>query len=175
MNLSNSEMGLIAVGCVAGGVLYYMRRPSEHFTWEELTASTTADQLGLDNTPDLAARLNLIKLAREILEPIRAEFGAIRVNSAYRSPEVNEAIGGSSTSKHMLGLAAAITAYDYPNVTNDDIATWLWDNGYDLPLEQVITYEDTTHLHVALDLDSPPREEFLVHTYEGTYLPWKPS
>jgi zinc D-Ala-D-Ala carboxypeptidase len=173
--MTDTEVGLIAVGCVAGGVIYYMRRPSEHFTWEELTASSTAESLGLDNTPGLAERLNLIRLAREILEPLREEFGAIKVNSAYRSPEVNEAIGGADDSKHMLGLAADITAYAYPEVTNDDMATWLWNNGHDLPLQQVITYEDTTHLHVALDLNSPPKEEFLVHTADGLYLPWSPN
>jgi len=171
--VTDSEVGLIAVGCVAGGVIYYMRRPSEHFTWEEMTTSAAAEREGLDNTPGLAERLRLIKLAREILEPLRAEFGAIRVNSGYRSPEVNEAIGGDDESQHMVGEAADITAYDYPAVTNEMMAEWLYDNQNDFPLGQVITYDDTTHLHVSLQNENNDKE-FLVHRTDDTYDPWRP-
>lgn len=82
---------------------------SENFTLEELTASTTAANRGIDNTPTEQARKQLERLAKEVLQPIRDAYGhSIVVNSGYRSPKVNAAVGGSKTSQHMKGEAADI-------------------------------------------------------------------
>ena len=83
---------------------------TQHFSMEELTASDYADRHGIDNTPPFKVRENLRYLA-EKLEKVREimQNRPIHVNSAYRSPMLNEAIGGSVTSAHMKGLAADIT------------------------------------------------------------------
>jgi len=81
---------------------------SEHFSLEELTVSETAARKGLDNTPDNDALFDLKRLA-SFLEDVRAAVGKpLRINSAYRAPEVNSSVGGSKTSQHCKGQAADI-------------------------------------------------------------------
>lgn len=79
----------------------------QYFTIEELCRSSKAKSLGIDNTPTQEAVENLTKLITECLNPIREAYGkGISITSGYRSPAVNEAVGGSSTSQHMKGQAA---------------------------------------------------------------------
>ena len=81
-----------------------------YFTIEELCASDTARRRGIDNTPDAAKRQKLQTLIEQLLDPIRAAWGApIVVNSGYRSPKLNAAVGGVSTSQHLRGVAADIS------------------------------------------------------------------
>lgn len=81
---------------------------SPHFTLNELTVSETGARRGLDNTPGPEELANLRRIAN-LLEQVRALTGKpIIVNSGYRSPAVNKAVGGSPTSAHMTGLAADI-------------------------------------------------------------------
>ena len=88
---------------------------TEHFTFAEMTASTTAKRLGLNNVPDGAALYQLTKTA-EMLERVRALLGVpITVTSAYRSPQVNKAVGGRTSSDHCKGMAADIVAPRFGN------------------------------------------------------------
>ncbi|PYS07765.1 MAG: peptidase M15 [Acidobacteria bacterium] len=82
---------------------------SEHFSLEELTASEVAARAGIDNTPSAEVMRNLLRLA-EGLELVRAALGnnPIHVTSGYRSPRLNQMVGGSKNSMHTLGLAADI-------------------------------------------------------------------
>ncbi len=81
-----------------------------YFTIEELCASDTARWRGIDNTPDAAKRQKLQTLIEQLLDPIRAAWGSpIAVNSGYRCPKLNAAVGGVSTSQHLRGEAADIT------------------------------------------------------------------
>ncbi len=83
---------------------------SEHFTLEEMTFSEAASRRNLDNTPDEEALDNL-KHTAECMEKVRDLLGsAIAVNSAYRSPEVNKAVGSTSKkSQHLSGQAVDFT------------------------------------------------------------------
>ena len=82
---------------------------SEHFTLEELCKSQTAIRMGIDNSPSTSQVDSLRYLAQRILEPVRSEYGVpYTPSSGYRSPDLNRAIGGSSTSQHCLGQAADI-------------------------------------------------------------------
>ncbi len=82
----------------------------KYFTIEELCASDTARRRGIDNTPDAVKRQKLQTLIEQLLDPIRAAWGGpIAVNSGYRSPALNRAVGGVSTSQHLKGEAADIT------------------------------------------------------------------
>ncbi|MDR0213243.1 MAG: DUF882 domain-containing protein [Comamonas sp.] len=85
-----------------------------HFTLAEMTASTTARRLGLDNTPTDEALANLQRTA-EMLERIRTHLGgkAIIVTSGYRGRQVNQAVGGATSSDHMSGQAADIQVPAY--------------------------------------------------------------
>src|SRR5260221_13954770 len=80
---------------------------SEHFTLEQLTASETAIRKGIANDPSPEQIANLTELARA-LEGVRAVLGPFHVNSAFRSPKVNAALGGSVNSAHLEGYAADI-------------------------------------------------------------------
>jgi putative chitinase len=82
-----------------------MSKPlSEHFSWEEAIRSSKADELGLVNLPDSKATGNIIVTASK-LEEVRALVGPLIISSWYRSPAVNKAIGGVSTSAHTTGCA----------------------------------------------------------------------
>ena len=98
---------------------------SANFTLKELTKSDTATRLGLDNTPDEEALENLKTLCKMVLQPVRDNFGRVTVNSGYRSPESNAAVGGSKTSDHCKGMAADI---EVDGIANPDLAQWIMDN-----------------------------------------------
>lgn len=81
-----------------------------YFTIEELCASETARRRGIDNRPSAEIVGKLQTLIEQLLDPIRAVWGdPITVNSGYRSPKLNAAVGGVSTSQHLKGEAADIT------------------------------------------------------------------
>lgn len=82
---------------------------SKNFTYEELIASTTASNKGIDNTPteDQVAQLKL--LCEKVLQPIRDKYNhPIIITSGFRCKALNKAVGGSNTSQHMMGQAADI-------------------------------------------------------------------
>jgi zinc D-Ala-D-Ala carboxypeptidase len=86
---------------------------TNHFTLQELTRSSTAQRLGLDNTAPQEIVPRLILLA-EMLERIRAAVRSpVIVTSGYRCRAVNEAVGGVKTSDHTQGHAADIVAPGY--------------------------------------------------------------
>lgn len=83
----------------------------KYFTIKELTKSSTAESKGIDNTPTPEVERNLTALVENVLDPLRTIYGKpITVNSGYRCPELNKAVGGSATSDHVKGFAADITA-----------------------------------------------------------------
>lgn len=91
-------------------------RLTDHFSLAELTASTTAQRLGLSNELPPALFGNVQELA-DMLERVRAQLGGkpLIVTSAYRSREVNRAVGGVATSDHTLGHAADVVCPAFGN------------------------------------------------------------
>ena len=82
----------------------------KYFTIEELCKSQVASTKAINNLPTKDITLNLTNLVLKILDPLREKYGKpIIVNSGYRCPELNKAVGGSKTSDHQYGLAADIT------------------------------------------------------------------
>ena len=80
---------------------------TRNFTLEELTASTIARSLKIDNTPTTQAIINLTALAVIVLQPLREAMGqSIKIGSGYRSVKLNAAVGGVSNSQHVSGQAA---------------------------------------------------------------------
>ena len=102
---------------------------------KEATKSITALRLGIDNTPNGDALSNMKELAEKVFEPLRAWVGgAIKVNSFYRSPALNEAIGGSSRSQHCKGQAIDIDDV-YGHKTNAEMFNFIKD---ELSFDQMI-------------------------------------
>jgi uncharacterized protein YcbK (DUF882 family) len=82
---------------------------SEHFSYAELTKSTTAARKGISNAPSKEHAANLVTLCNEVLEPLRKLYGRpIRISSGYRSPALNKLVGGSLASHHCIGMAVDI-------------------------------------------------------------------
>jgi uncharacterized protein YcbK (DUF882 family) len=104
-----------------------------NFSLHELTKSEVALRLNIDNTPNEAEIDALRLLAEKVLQPVRDHYGVgVKVNSGYRSPETNQAAGGSKTSDHCLGRAADI---EIPGIPNAELAHWIM---YNLEYTQLI-------------------------------------
>jgi zinc D-Ala-D-Ala carboxypeptidase len=145
-----------------------------NFSLHELTKSETALRLGLDNTPDDEATENLRLLCEKVLQPVRDHYGkGVKVNSAYRSPESNAAVGGSKTSDHCKGMAADI---EIPGVANADLAQWIMDN---LDYTQLILefytpgIPDSGWVHISYDPANLRKQELTATKVAGKtqYLP----
>ena len=79
---------------------------SKHISYKEGVYSRTATRLSIDNNPDDRQILNMCLIADEVFEPLRMWVGGpIKINSFFRSPELNTAIGGSTKSQHCQGQA----------------------------------------------------------------------
>jgi zinc D-Ala-D-Ala carboxypeptidase len=133
---------------------------SANFTLKELTRSDTATRLGLDNNPNNEALENLKLLCEKVLQPVRDHFGkSVTVNSGYRSPESNAAVGGSKTSDHCKGMAADI---EIVGIANADLAQWIMDN---LDYTQLILefytqgIPDSGWVHVSYDPNNLKKQE----------------
>jgi hypothetical protein len=102
---------------------------SKNLTLAEVTKSTTAKRLGIDNTPDEWTTENLRQVALNIFQPLREAFGCpIYVSSGYRSGELNTAIGGSTRSQHVEGRALDLDADVYGGCTNSQVFNWIKEN-----------------------------------------------
>lgn len=119
---------------------------AEFFTKSELTRSDTARIRGIDNTPTPEASAALDALMRNVLDPIRRMWGKpIIVNSGYRCPKLNAAIGGSATSQHMKGEAADITAGD--PTKNKELFDMIAQSA--IPFDQLIDEKNYRWIHVS--------------------------
>lgn len=96
-----------------------------NFSLAEMIKSETAVRRDMDNIPGTVEIDNLRVLCEQILQPIRDAYDrGVKVNSGYRSPDVNAAVGGSRTSDHCKGQAADI---EIPGVPNGDLAQYVAD------------------------------------------------
>jgi hypothetical protein len=99
---------------------------SQHFNLKEFTKSETATRKRIDNTPNLEHANNLKMVCENILEPVRKHFGKpVRINSGYRGPALNKAVGGSAKSQHCNGEAVD---FEIDGLPNPDLAKWVADN-----------------------------------------------
>lgn len=119
---------------------------AEFFTKSELTRSDTARIRRIDNTPTPEASAALDALMWNVLDPIRRMWGRpIIVNSGYRCPKLNAAVGGSATSQHMKGEAADITAGD--PTKNKELFDMIERSA--IPFDQLIDEKGYRWIHVS--------------------------
>ena len=115
---------------------------SKNFTLAELTKTST----GLPNALPKHLEGNIQSLVDNVLQPVRDALGVIIVTSCYRSPEVNKAIGGSSTSQHCLGQAADLKFKG----GNDVLFNWLKENtDFDQLIWEFGTDEEPSWVHIS--------------------------
>ena len=127
---------------------------TQHFSFEELTR-TGQSALQDKNRKEAQAYIPRLKALAEMLEVIRAKFGPVRVNSAFRCPALNGATPGSSkTSQHMLGEAADIVC---PAVTVDELHRWIvCESG--IPYGQCILEKPPGSAWLHISLGAPYRD-----------------
>lgn len=137
---------------------------SPNFTLEELTHSEVAERQGLDNTPNEDVKANLVRLAK-FLEQVRTVLGRpVMVNSAYRSPAVNAAVGSKPTSQHCLGCAADIKV---PGLTPDNVVRELLKTN--LEYDQIIReFDSWVHISIPNKFADKPRKNALIIDKSGT-------
>ena len=101
---------------------------SKYFTLEEFIRSNTAERMGIDNVPkDEEVIKNLRNLCLEVLQPLRDYVGApVHINSGYRCPELNVAVGGVKNSQHCRGEACDIRIASPKQ--GREWAAWIEDN-----------------------------------------------
>jgi len=151
---------------------------SDNFTFGEMVR-TSHRHINNMPGPDETARLK--KLCQEFLEPIREKFGPLWITSGFRCRELNEAIGGSSTSAHVDGCAADFVPIVQPPllaIPTIEIVDWVVDHS-GLDFDQIIDeYSSTANwIHIGMlkpGWTQPPRREALTMR-QGRYFPFDRS
>ena len=135
---------------------------SDHFSFEELTHT---DHREFDNTPNASELANLVRLAG-FLEKVKSllDNRSVMVNSAFRSKQVNDAVGSKDSSQHRVGCAADLRI---PNMTPDEVVRAVIAS--DLPFDQVIReFDRWTHISIPNTADAKPRRQALIIDRSGT-------
>jgi zinc D-Ala-D-Ala carboxypeptidase len=127
-----------------------MSNISDHITLKEGINSFTAKRKGIDNTPDEYQVTNMYILAHKVFEPLRKWVGgSIKINSFFRSEELNKAIGGSSKSQHCEGRAIDIDDI-YGHKTNAEMFEYIKENlDFDQMIWEFGSDENPDWIHVS--------------------------
>lgn len=108
---------------------------SKHISGREAIESYTAKRKGIENIPSEYQLTNMVAIAENVFEPLRKWVGGpIKINSFFRSPELNKAIGGSSKSQHCEGRAIDIDDV-YGHKSNAEMFNYIKNN---LDFDQLI-------------------------------------
>ena len=150
---------------------------SEHFNLKEFTKSETAIRKRIDNTPNADHAQNLKNVCEKILEPVRRHFNKpVRINSGYRGPALNSAVGGSSKSQHCNGEAID---FEIDGLPNPDLAKWVSEN---CEFDQIILefYDpkegpNSGWVHASYTTKGPNRKQKLTALTENGKTVYKPG
>lgn len=148
-------------------------KPGANFTWREFTRSSKATELGISNEPSTQHAAAIVALCKAVLDPLREALGrSVNITSGYRSPKLNAAIRGSSTSQHMVGEAADIKVDGMPA---EDLAAYIVRLG--LPFDQVIWYavHNGGQVHVSHKAAGRNRGQTLYSPAKNVYRAWAPA
>ena len=123
---------------------------SKHVSYREGVYSRTAERLGLKNDPTEEHLVNMRLIAEKVFEPLRIHVGGpIKINSFYRGPELNKAVGGSSKSQHCHGQAIDIDD-TFGHATNAEMYNWIKENlDFDQMIWEFGTDENPNWVHVS--------------------------
>jgi len=122
-----------------------MKNISKNLSYKEAIHSNTAKARGIDNTPNEETLERMILVAEKVFQPVRDWYGkAININSFYRSPLLNKAVGGATRSSHMKGEAIDISAGSKEE--NKKLFDWIKKN---LKVDQCINEYDYRWLHIS--------------------------
>jgi zinc D-Ala-D-Ala carboxypeptidase len=151
-----------------------MTQLTKNFSLAEMVKSETALRHGMENNPGPDELNNLLQLCANVLQPIRDHYQkGVKVNSGYRSPDVNAKVGGSRTSDHTRGMAADI---EIPGVPNAELAIYIRDNlAYTQLILEFYTpgVPDSGWVHVSYDEQNLKKQVLTATRKDGktVYLP----
>ena len=149
-----------------------MKKISKHISYKEATHSNHAKKHKISNKPSSDDIENMELLAEKVFEPLREWVGApIKVNSMFRSVELNSALKGAPRSSHMKGQAFDITSLG--GKTNLEMFYHIKDN---LDFDQLIWEfgNEPVWLHVSYVNEKENRGQVLVIKRPGVYHEWSP-
>ncbi len=141
---------------------------SKHVSYKEGVYSITALRLGLKNDPSDVHLENMKLIAEKVFEPLRMHVGGpIKINSFYRGPELNKAIGGSAKSQHCHGQAMDIDD-TYGHASNATMFDWIKANlDYDQMIWEFGTDQNPDWVHVSYVSPEANRKRCLKAYREG--------
>jgi putative chitinase len=165
------------VAAVSTGKVDPNMQMSPHFKLSEFTKSETAIRKKIDNTPNAEHAQNLKNVCEKILEPVRNHFGKpVRINSGYRGPALNAAVGGSSKSQHCNGEAVD---FEIDGLPNPELARWVSEN---CDFDQIILefYDpkegpNSGWVHASFTTKGPNRKQKLTAVTENGKTVYKPG
>ena len=147
---------------------------SKNFTLQEYIKSQTALRKGIDNTPSEEHLESAKKLFEQVVQPVRDNFGVTVINSGYRGPALNAAVGGASSSQHCKGEAVDI---ECPGTPNYDVARWIEDNlDYDQLILEFYTpgIPDSGWVHVSYKSEGNRKQSLTAMKEDGKTV-YKPG
>lgn len=144
-----------------------------NFRYYEFIKSYEANRLEIENIPNEEQWQNLEKLAINILQPVREQFGPIRISSGFRSAKLNKAVKGSLRSAHMYGIASdiepvrnSVSLLDVGGYIAEylefrelifeylDTNGWVHVSYYEGSNDKIIKIKDRTHNYKVMDLET---------------------
>ena len=129
---------------------------SKHLSYNEATHSNTAKSRKIDNTPDADTIVRMKFVAENCFEPLREWYGKpIKINSFYRSPKLNVAIGGAKKSQHLKGEAIDISVGSREE--NKKLFDWLAEN---VEFDQLINEYDYKWIHISRKINNNRNMKF---------------
>ena len=146
---------------------------SRNFSLQELTKSDTAIRKGIANEPNAEQIDKLKMLCERVLQPVRDQFGRVKITSGYRSPELCLAIGSSLDSQHAKAEAAD---FEVVGVDNAEVADWIYKNLQtdQLILEFYTPGEPNSGWIHASYVEFNPRAQYLRAYREDKKVKYKP-
>lgn len=148
-----------------------MKKISNHISYKEATHSNYAKQYKISNKPTAAHIKNMELIAEKVFEPLREWVkGPIKVNSMFRSEDLNRGIKGAPNSQHLTGNAIDITTMG--KKSNLEMFHYIKDN---LDFDQLIWEfgeEDPMWLHVSYKNKKDNKKQVLVTKRQGKYYTW---
>jgi hypothetical protein len=149
-----------------------MKRISKHISYKESVNSNYAKQYGIDNKPKAEHIKNMELIAEKLFEPLREWVDApIKINSMFRSEDLNRGIKGAPRSQHLTGNAIDLTSMG--GKSNLEMFHYIKDN---LDFDQLIWEfgdENPRWLHVSYVSEKKNRKKVLVIKRVGKYYTYK--
>tara|TARA_R110000824_G_scaffold369793_1_gene559309 strand:+ start:122 stop:583 length:462 start_codon:yes stop_codon:yes gene_type:complete len=151
-----------------------MGKISNHISYKEGVYSNTAIRRGIDNTPNEEQLSNMHLIANEVFEPLRVYAnGPIKINSFFRSVELNKAIGGSSKSQHCKGQAIDLDD-TFSALTNAEMYEFIKENlDFDQMIWEFGNDDNPNWVHVSYVSKEENRNRCLLAYKEGKKTKYK--